>query len=134
LQVYYKMLESYCTQTTINTQVSFSLFVWDRPQKRSAVRRGGLSSADILQTRVRRIFQMRTSALFGAKNSDFSKFMVCPEGLSQCGHFADKEKGCQFFAILYGRPLSKRNKKKFIPLQPHFFLFQNMSTNQSSES
>jgi len=36
---------------------------------------------------------MWTSALFGAKNSDFSKFMVCPHGqggLSQCGRFADK--------------------------------------------
>jgi len=37
---------------------------------------------------------MRTSALYGAKISDFSKFMMCPHGqgrgLSQCGHFADK--------------------------------------------
>jgi len=39
---------------------------------------------------------MRTSAIFGAKTSDFSKFMVCPhgqEGLSQCGYFADKGGG-----------------------------------------
>jgi len=33
---------------------------------------------------------MRTCALFGAKPTDFSKFMVCPHkqggrGLSQCG-------------------------------------------------
>jgi len=39
---------------------------------------------------------MWTSALFGAKTLDFSKFMVCPHGhggggLSQCGHFADKD-------------------------------------------
>jgi len=36
----------------------------------------------------------RPSALFGAKPSDFSKFMIYPYGrgeggLSQCGHFAD---------------------------------------------
>jgi len=36
---------------------------------------GGLSSADILQTKGgRESLQMRTSALFGAKTSDFSKF------------------------------------------------------------
>jgi len=40
---------------------------------------------------------MQTSALFSAKTSDFSKFMVCPHGqggggLSQCGHFSDKER------------------------------------------
>jgi len=47
---------------------------------------------------------MRTSALFGAKISDFSKFMVSPHGqkgreLSQCGHFVDKGEGpifCDF--------------------------------------
>jgi len=36
---------------------------------------------------------MRTSALFDAKTSDFSKFVICPYGqggLSQCEHFADK--------------------------------------------
>jgi len=38
---------------------------------------------------------MRTTALFGAKTSDFSKLIVRPHGqegrgLSQCGHFADK--------------------------------------------
>jgi len=36
---------------------------------------------------------MRTSALFGSKNFDFSKFMVRPHGqgeLSHCGHSADK--------------------------------------------
>jgi len=51
---------------------------------------------------------MLTSALSGAKTLDFSKFIVCPhgqggEGLSQCGHFADKEGGDQFFSILCGR-------------------------------
>jgi len=54
----------------------------------------GLSNADILRTRG--VLQMRTSALFAAKPSNFSKFMVCPHGqerrggLSQCGYFADK--------------------------------------------
>jgi len=43
-----------------------------------------------LRTRGRKVFQMRTSARFGAKASDFLKFMMCPHGrrvggLSQCG-------------------------------------------------
>jgi len=51
---------------------------------------------------------MRTTALFSAKTPDFSKSMVCPHGkgergLSQFGHFADREES--FFAILCGRPL-----------------------------
>jgi len=50
---------------------------------------------------------MWTSALFGAKTPDFSKFTVCPhgqerEGLSQCGHFADKKGRGQFFAFIDG--------------------------------
>jgi len=41
------------------------------------------------------ILHVRMSALFGAKTSDFSKFMVCPNGqggrrLSQYKHFVDK--------------------------------------------
>jgi len=53
--------------------------------------------------------QMRTSALFGAKNVGFSEIYGVSartrgEGrLSQFGHFTDKE--CQFFAIFCGRPL-----------------------------
>jgi len=39
---------------------------------------------------------MRTSALFGAKTSDFSKLMVCPHGQGRVD---------QFFAILCGRLL-----------------------------
>jgi len=45
-----------------------------------------------------------TTALFGVKNSVFSKFMVCPhgqEGSSRCG----QERRGQFFAILCGSPL-----------------------------
>jgi len=40
---------------------------------------------------------MWTSTIFGAKTSEFSKFMVCPHGqggesgLSQCRNFANKE-------------------------------------------
>jgi len=50
---------------------------------------------------------MRTSALFGAKISDFLKFVMCPHGqgergLSQCGHFVDKGEGVN---ILRERPL-----------------------------
>jgi len=37
-----------------------------------------LASAGILRSRG--ILQMRTSAIFGAKTSDFSKFMVYPHG------------------------------------------------------
>jgi len=57
---------------------------------------------------------MRTSALFGAKTPDFSKFMVCSHGqgerwLSQCGHFSDKGERVNFSRfsadVLYGRPL-----------------------------
>jgi len=55
-----------------------------------------------------RVLQMRTSALFGAKTSDFLKFMVRPhgpEGLNQCGHFSDKGEEGQFCAdVFYGRP------------------------------
>jgi len=54
----------------------------------------GLSSAEILLTKREGVLQMRTFALFGEKNSDFSKFMVCPH----------RQRG-QFFAILSGRPL-----------------------------
>jgi len=44
---------------------------------------------------------MQTFAFFGETNSNFLKFMVCPHGqevrgLSQCGHFADKEEGVNF--------------------------------------
>jgi len=45
---------------------------------------------------------MWTSALFGVKTSDFSKFVVCVPTdkwggeLSKCGHFADKGEGVNF--------------------------------------
>jgi len=48
--------------------------------------------------------QLWTSTLFGAKTSDFPKFVVCPHG--QEGIFGQfKEKRGQFFAILCGRYL-----------------------------
>jgi len=52
---------------------------------------------------------MRTSALFGAKTPDFSKFMMCPHGQGERGlepvrKFSDKGRG-QFFKIFCGRPL-----------------------------
>jgi len=51
---------------------------------------------------------MRTSAIFGEKNSDFSKFMMCPKGqgkrrVEPVRSFYEKEG--QFFAFLCGRPL-----------------------------
>jgi len=72
-----------------------------RPQSEG----GGLSSADILRTR--RVFQMRMSALFGAKSFGFFEIYSVSARtrgeLSQCRHFVDK--GCKFFAILCGHPL-----------------------------
>jgi len=66
------------------------LFIQDvRSQK-------GLSSADILWKGERGVLQMRTSALFGAKNIEFFEIYSVSArtrgegGLSQCGHFADK--------------------------------------------
>jgi len=56
---------------------------------------------------------MRTSALFGAKNSGFFEIYgvsVRRRGLSQCGHFSDK--GGQFFAILCGHLLWRPLKTK----------------------
>jgi len=53
-----------------------SIKIRGRSCKTSAVRVGGLSSADTLQTREERALQMRASKLFIAKNSDFSKIMV----------------------------------------------------------
>jgi len=71
-----------------------------------------VSSADIFWTRGEGVLQMRTSTLFGVKNSDFSKFMVCPHGQGergsrQYGHFSDKGRvhGGQFFTISCGRLL-----------------------------
>jgi len=51
---------------------------------------------------------MRTSALLGAKTSDFSKFMVCPHGqggIETVRTFCGQGGGDQFFVILYGRLL-----------------------------
>jgi len=51
---------------------------------------------------------MRTSALFSAKSIRFFEIYgvsARARRLSQCGHFADKEGGGQFLAILCGRPL-----------------------------
>jgi len=53
-----------------------------------------LSNADILRTR-ERIFQMRTAALYGAKNFGFFEIFevsapIGGGGVSQCGHFSNK--------------------------------------------
>jgi len=67
-------------------------------------RGGGLSSADTLLTREEN--QMQTSALFGAKTSDFSKFVVCPHSSWTRREEAEPVRtsggGAQFFAILCG--------------------------------
>jgi len=62
-----------------------------RPQSKG---RRSLFSTDIFRTRGERSLQLRTSALFGRKNSDISKFLVCPHG--QGG------RGGKLFAILCG--------------------------------
>jgi len=56
------------------------------------------------------VLQIRTSALFGAKNFRFRNLLCVRtdmrgEGLTQCVHFADKGERGQFFAILCGRLL-----------------------------
>jgi len=59
---------------------------------------------------------MRTSALFSAKTSNFSKFMVSPHkqgemggwgGLNQCGHFTDKGESIFRDFVFYERPLTR---------------------------
>jgi len=61
--------------------------------------------------RTKGVLQMRTSALFGVINCGFFEIYGVSArsrgkvGLSQCGHFADKEGGGQFFAILCERLL-----------------------------
>jgi len=61
------------------------------------------------------VLQMWTSALYGAKNIRFFEIYGVSArtggGLSQCEHFADKERGSQFFAILCERPLSTAPNK-----------------------
>jgi len=59
---------------------------------------------------------MRTSALFGAKDSGFFEIYIVSartiggEGLSLCGHFADKGERVNFSRFcadfFYGRPLT----------------------------
>jgi len=49
---------------------------------------------------------MQTSLLFGAKNFVIYGVSARTWGLNQCGHFADKGGGGQFFAdVFYGQPL-----------------------------
>jgi len=70
---------------------------------------GGLSGADILQTRGKGAHQMRMSALFDAKNFGFFEvydvFVRTRRGgrmgLSECRQFADNREE----SILCGRPL-----------------------------
>jgi len=64
-----------------------------------------VSSAGIFRTRG--ILQTRTSAIFGAKASDFSKSMVRLHeqevgGLSQSGKFADKREVINFLRFFCG--------------------------------
>jgi len=67
-------------------------------------------SADILWTRRGFTLQMRTSAFFGAKTLDFSKFIVCPHGQEGSELGRSRGKGSifrDFFAnVFYGQSLS----------------------------
>jgi len=82
-----------------------------RPKKTSAVRerRGGLSSADIFRKRGGGVLQMRTSALFGAKNFEFFEIYGVSERTRGGGRvervWTFCGQGGQFFAILCGRLL-----------------------------
>jgi len=51
------------------------------PVRKRRPQSGGLSSAD----KEGGVLQMRTSAFFGVKISDFSKFMVCPYAKGEGG-------------------------------------------------
>jgi len=57
---------------------------------------------------------MHTSAVFGAKTSNFSKFMACPHGEEGrgCGHFSDKGVNFSRFCayVFYGRPFKQISK------------------------
>jgi len=91
-----------------NSVTSMPTCALSRKRRPQSGERGCLSSADIFRKGGGRVLQMRTSALFDAKNIGFLKFMVCQHGqrgLSQCGHFVDKGRGGQIFAILCGRLL-----------------------------
>jgi len=73
---------------------------------------------------------MRTSSLFRAKISDFSKFMMCQHGqggLSQFGHFSDKgREGLIFrdFVRTARNILFQRFMKNFrFPQVLQFFIF-----------
>jgi len=69
----------------------------------------GLSSADIFRTR--KVLQVRTSTLFSAKTSNFSKFMMCPQGVRGLTRqtFCIQLRGrrSRFFSILCGRPYGR---------------------------
>jgi len=65
---------------------------------------GGLPSTDILRTSEEGgFFRCGRPALFGVKNKNFSKFMVCPHGqggVEPVRTFFGQGEGDQFFTIL----------------------------------
>jgi len=87
----------------------FQIYKW--PSIKDDRTQWGMSSADIFRTRG--VLQMRTSALFDAKNFVFSKFMVCQRGQMGRGvepvltFFGQGGKGVNFSRlcadVLYGR-------------------------------
>jgi len=66
--------------------------------------------------------------------------MLCPHGqggLSQCGHFADKEEGSQLFTILCVRPYVralKRNHPRDIESKVSFQFIVGMLENHYTEA
>jgi len=89
-----------------------------------------LSSADVLRTREGGVLQLRTSALFGTKTSDFSKFKVCPQGGEAGWASADisqirgKVKFSRFCVdVFYGRPLIEKLGEEHIVFQDKIFLY-----------
>jgi len=95
---YKTIINPFWNRALIDQNIHF----WQGAVHKRRPQSGGLSNADILQTRRWEVLHMRTSVLFGEKISDISKFMVCPhgqgggEGVSQCEHIVDKGRGAIF--------------------------------------
>jgi len=98
--------------TSRNPHQDLNRIIRGRPWRTSAHKGGeSLSSADIFRTRGERVLQMRTSALFDAKNIKFFEIYGVPA--------RTKEEGVNFSRfcadVFYGRPLKHKlaNLQKF---------------------
>jgi len=71
-------------------------------KKISAVKRGVVQCRHFANKEEEEVLQMQTFALFGAKTSDFSKFLVCSHGHGAVQPVRTRREGDQFIAILCG--------------------------------